>query len=128
MTLESKQERKIPLEQHDLLEHAQKRIIQKKRLYRHFVLFLVGGLFLVFLNKILKYGEEYDWYLWGILFWLFVLIVHAVNVFVLNPLMGLDWERSQRERLVQKQKERIAEIQKEIETEFPASAINKKKE
>lgn len=128
MISQNKQDRKISLEQHDLLEHAQKRIIQKKRLYRHFVLFLIGGLFLVFVNKILKYGEGYDWYLWGIVVWLFLLIVHTVNVFILNPLMGQDWERSQRERLVQKQKERIAEIQKEIETEFPMSAINKKKE
>jgi hypothetical protein len=42
--------------------------------------------------------------------------------------MGQEWERQQREKLVAKQKQRIAEIQKEIETEFPISNINKKKE
>jgi hypothetical protein len=42
--------------------------------------------------------------------------------------MGLDWERAQREKLVLKQKQKIAELQKEIETEFPLSNINKKKE
>jgi len=42
--------------------------------------------------------------------------------------MGKDWERKQRENLVAKQKQRINELQKEIETEFPLSKINKKKE
>lgn len=42
--------------------------------------------------------------------------------------MGQDWERRQREILVAKQKKRISEIQKEIETDFPLSSINKKKE
>ena len=41
--------------------------------------------------------------------------------------MGNDWERKQREKLVAQQKERIAAIQKEIETEFPMSQINKKR-
>ena len=42
--------------------------------------------------------------------------------------MGKEWERQQREILVAKQKKRIQEIQKEIETEFPIHHINKKKE
>ena len=42
--------------------------------------------------------------------------------------MGTAWERNEREKLVAKQKQRIAEIQKEIETDFPLSQINKKKE
>lgn len=42
--------------------------------------------------------------------------------------MGLEWERKQREKLVEKQKQRIAELQKEIETQFPMSNINQKKD
>lgn len=42
--------------------------------------------------------------------------------------MGIEWERAQREKLVLKQKHKIAELQKEIETDFPLSNINKKKE
>ncbi|MBT8179478.1 MAG: 2TM domain-containing protein [Eudoraea sp.] len=127
MTTENKQDRKIPLEQHDQLEYAQKRILQKKRLYRHFVFFLVGAVFLVILNKVLKYGEAYDWYLWGILLWLFLLLLHTVNVFILHPFMGQEWERSQRERLVQKQRQRISELQKEMEADFPLATKPKKK-
>ena len=40
--------------------------------------------------------------------------------------MGKEWERQQREKLVAKQKRRIAELQKEIETDFPISKVNKK--
>ena len=123
-----KKKTEIDLEQHELLENAQKRIKRKKRLFSHLVIFLIGSLFLVLANKILKYGEAYDWSIWVIIFWAFLLVLHTFNVFVTHKFMGQDWERKQRERLVQQLKKRIAEIQKEIETEFPLSNINKKKD
>ena len=118
----------IELEQHELLEHAQKRIKQKKRLYNHFVVFLIGSVFMIIINKILKYGVEYNWFVWAITLWAFLFAIHIFNVYVTLKFMGLDWEREQREKLVQKQKQKIAELQKEIETEFPLSNINKKVE
>lgn len=123
-----KSEPQLAMEQHELLEHAQRRIKQKKNLFSHFVIFLIGSIFLVLINKILKYGEGYDWFIWAITAWGFLFLVHAFNVFVTQKFMGKDWERKQRERLVAKQKKRIAELQKEIETDFPTSTINKKKE
>ncbi len=118
----------VDLEQHELLEHAQTRIKQKKRLYIHFVIFLIGSVFLVLINKILKYGEPYDWFIWGITFWAFLFVVHAFNVFFTQQFMGKAWERTQREKLVAKQRQRIAALQKEIETDFPLNNINKKKD
>lgn len=118
----------LDLEQHDLLEKAHMRIKQKKRLYVHFVIFLIGSVFLVLINKILKYGEAYDWFIWAITLWAFLFIVHVIDVFVTKKFLGRDWERTQREKLVAQQKKRIGDIQKEIETDFPLSNINKKKE
>lgn len=118
----------LDLEQHELLETAQKRIQQKKRLFSHFVIFLIGSVFLVLINKILKYGDTYDWFIWAITAWAFLFVIHAFNVFVTQKFMGRDWERRQREKLVVKQRQRISELQKEIETDFPLSQINKKKD
>lgn len=126
MFSKNKKNSEIDSEQHELLETAHARIKQKKRLYAHLVIFLIGSVFLILLNKILKYGAEYDWFLWAILLWAFLFVIHAFNVFVTQKFMGKDWERNQREKLVAKQKERITEIQKEIETDFPLSRINKK--
>lgn len=123
-----KKKSEIDLQQHELLENAHKRIKQKKRLFSHFVIFLIGSIFLILANKVLKYGETYDWSIWIVLGWSFLLILHLVNVFVTHKFMGQNWEREQRERLVKLQKERIGEIQKEIETDFPLSKINKKKD
>lgn len=128
MFSKNKNDTHLDPEQHELLETAQNRIKQKKRLYAHFVVFLIGSVFLVLINKILKYGEEYDWFVWAITFWAFLFALHIFNVFVTQRFMGRDWERRQREKLVAKQKERIAELQKEIETDFPLAKINKKKE
>ncbi len=127
MFSKSKNKSELNLEQHELLETAQDRIRQRKRLYTHFVVFLIGSVFLVLINKILKYGERYDWFIWAITFWAFLFVIHIFNVFVTQRFMGKEWERQQREKLVFKQKERIAELQKEIETDFPLSNINKKK-
>ncbi len=128
MFSKKKEGSQIELEQHELLENAQRRIKQKKRLFSHFVIFLIGSVFLVLINKILKYGEGYDWSVWGMIAWAFLFAIHAFNVFITHKFMGKEWERKQREQLVKKQKERIAALQKEIETDFPLSQINKKKE
>lgn len=128
MFSKNKEASRIDIEQHEMLENAQKRIKQKKRLFMHFVIFLIGSVFLILINKILKYGEGYDWFIWAITAWAFLFAIHLFNVFVTNRFMGLEWERNQRELLVAKQKERISQLQKEIETEFPISQVNKKKE
>jgi len=117
----------LDLEQHEKIEYAQERIRQKKNLYRHFVWFLIGSVVLVILNKVLKYGEAYDWSYWAIALLGFIFLVHLVNVFIMNEFMGRDWERQQREMLVQKQQERIAVIKKEVAKEIPEPQPLKKK-
>ncbi|MEM9000288.1 MAG: 2TM domain-containing protein [Bacteroidota bacterium] len=126
MFSKKKPKSEVDLQQHELLEHAHRRIKQKKSLYVHFVVFLIGSVFLILINKILKYGEVYDWFLWAIMLWGFVFVLHAFNVFVTQKFMGKEWERHQREKLVALQKQRIMELQKEIETDFPLSKVNKK--
>jgi len=127
MVSDNKKTSNIAAEQHEQLEHAQRRIVQKKRLFIHFIVFLVGSLFIVIINKFLKYGAEFDWFIWAITFWAFMFVLHFMSVFVTHKFLSKDWERRQREKLVQLQKDKIAEIQKEIQTEFPLSNINKKK-
>ena len=54
-------------EQHELYENARNRIKQKKRLYYHFIVFIIGSIFLIVLNKFLKVWEQYDWFVWAII-------------------------------------------------------------
>jgi hypothetical protein len=115
-------------QQHELLEHAQRRIRQKKRLYRHFVILLIGCVFLIVVNKVLKYGETHDWYLWAITLWAFLFAIHFVQVFLLDPFMGKEWERAQREKLLRKQQERIRKMEKEIESSHPLPKLPKNPE
>lgn len=101
----------------ELYEYARKRQKQKKRLYFHFILFLIGSVFLIFINKVLNVGEPYDWFLWVIVAWLFLLTLHLVNVFITHKFMGKEWERQQIEKLVIKQEQRIKELAKKVEKE-----------
>ena len=105
----------IDKEQLELIEFAQKRIKQKKRLYAHFVVFLIGAVFLIVFNKVLKIGEGFtifqiDWFVYAILLWLFFFVYHLFNVFITHKFMGKDWEAHQLNKLVAKQKERIEKL------------------
>jgi hypothetical protein len=111
-------------EQHELYENARNRTIQKKRLYYHFIVFVVGAVFLILLNKILKIGETVieNWFVWAITLWFFFFVLHFINVFVTNRFMGKEWERIQTEKLIQKQELRIAQLEKEMANEAALKA------
>ena len=125
---------KIDREQLLLIENAQRRIKQKKRLYYHFVIFLIGAIFLIILNTVIGIGEQtkifgLDWFVFAILAWLFFFIFHLFNVFVTHKFMGKSWEEAQLSKLVSKQKERISQLQAELEktqSMAPIAMIEKK--
>ena len=110
-----KQTTHIDKEQLELIENAQRRVRQKKRLYLHFVVFLIGAVFLIIANTVLGIGETVtffgiNWFVYAILAWLFLFIYHFVNVFVTDKFMGKDWEQHQLDKLVSKQQERIEKL------------------
>jgi len=116
----------IDQEQYHLIKTAEHRIKQKKKLYYHFVIFLIGSVFLIIINKVLKYGEPYNWFIWFITLWAFLFIIHSINVFITNRFLGKKWEQAQREKLVAIQKNRIEKIKLEIEKEFPITETKEK--
>ncbi|MFB9056284.1 dihydrofolate reductase [Mariniflexile ostreae] len=112
---------KIDKDQLELFQNAQKRIAQKKRLYIHFVLFLIGSLFFIMLNLGLDFGKnirpfEVDWFVYAILIWLFFLLYHIFNVFITHNFMGKAWEQKQLDKLMAKQQERIDKLEQELIT------------
>jgi hypothetical protein len=60
-----------------------------------------------------------NWFVTAILIWLFFFLVHAINVFVVNNLMGKEWEEKQMNKLVEKQLERLRELQKKVDKKHP---------
>lgn len=114
----------IDPEQKELFENAQARIRQKKNLYRHFVLFLAGAILLIVINLVLGFGKEYtlfdvDWFVWAILLWTFFFLVHVINVFFLGSFMNKQWENEQLEKLVKKQKDKIAHLEEKVAMDYP---------
>ncbi|WP_081211998.1 2TM domain-containing protein [Salegentibacter sediminis] len=122
---------KLDTEQRELYDNARHRILQKRRLFQHFVVFLIGAIFLIVLNVVIGYKEDfkilgYDWFVTAILFWAFLFFIHLINVFVINSFMGKAWKNRQMERLVSKQKAKIAEMQKQVEKQHPLPEQPKK--
>ena len=114
----------IDKEQMELIETAQKRVKQKRRLYIHFVIFLIGAVFLIILNTVIGVGEntkifQMDWFVFAILAWLFLFVYHLFNVFITHKFMGKEWEQMQLDKLVAKQKQRISELEKQVVSNSP---------
>ncbi|MFP4847039.1 dihydrofolate reductase [Winogradskyella sp. PE311] len=110
-----KQVSTIDKEQLELIENAQKRIKQKKRLYIHFVIFLIGAVFLILANTVLGIGKDFtiagiNWFVYAILAWLILFIYHFINVFITYKFMGKDWEKQQLDKLVNQQQQRIDKL------------------
>jgi amino acid permease len=111
-------------DQFELYEYARKRQKQKKRLYTHFIVFLIGSVFLILINKVLNVGDQFDWFMWAIIAWLFLLCIHFVNVFVTHKFMDETWQRKQIEKLVVKQELKIKELAKKVEKETHLKTTN----
>ena len=108
-------------EQHERYEYARKRINQKKRLYFHFVLFLLGSLFLFIANHFLVFGFTSNWATWVITLWLFLFILHFIKVYITDRFMNKDWEREQIERLMALQQKKIDQLQTKTNNETPSN-------
>lgn len=122
----------LDVRQKELFEHAQARMKEKKVLYRHFVFFLAGCIFMIVLNLVLGFGKEYrffelDWFVFGVLIWAFFLLVHVLRVVLFSKFMGKAWRDKQMEYLVEKQKEKIAKMQEQLDLQLPKQATSDKK-
>ena len=114
----------IDKEQLELFQNAQRRVKQKRRLYVHFVLFLIGALLLVISNIGLGIAKDFkifelDWFVVAIIVWLFIFLYHVLNVFIINKFMGKEWEKHQLDKLVTEQQLRIEKIKSELKKEAP---------
>lgn len=124
MTSEERKKGKIDPEQKLLIENAQRRIKQKKGLTTHFVVFIAFSIIFIILNLALDFGKDitlfgWPWFVWAILLWFLFIIIHTINVFIVNKLMGKEWEEKQFDRLVAKQQKKIIELQKRVDKEYP---------
>ncbi len=107
-----------------MIEYAQQRVKEKKNLFRHFIIFLAGAILLIIVNLILDFGKDFkpfnvDWFAWAILIWFFIFLVHVLNVYLLHAFMGKKWQHEQIDRLVAKQKTKIAELQTKVDQDYP---------
>ncbi|MDN3595254.1 2TM domain-containing protein [Zunongwangia endophytica] len=120
---------KMDAEQRELYENARKRTLQKKRLFQHFIVFLSVSILAIVLNVVIGFKEEllilgYNWFVWIVLIWGFIFLIHFFNVFLVNTFMGKEWQAKQIEKLVAKQKEKIAKLQQQVEEDHPLPEKN----
>lgn len=101
-------------ELHEQYEYARRRIKQKKRLYFHFVLFVLGSLLLFVAHNFLDSTAVSYWYLWVITIWLFLFILHFIKIYITDRFMNKNWEREQIDRLVALQKKKVDQLETQV--------------
>jgi len=117
--------------QKEIFEHAQARINEKKGLHTHFIFYLVGCVFLIILNVFLNFGSDFkpfglDWFVYAVLGWSFLMMVHAVRILLFNSFMGKAWKAKQMAYLVEKQKKKILEMEEKLNLEIPKEVVSTK--
>ena len=100
--------------QHELYENARNRINQKKLLFYHFMLFLIGSVFLFVANKWLSFYPEKEWWIWAVAVWLFLLTFHAIKVFIIDGFLNKDWERKQIDKLILLQTKKVEQLKNDL--------------
>ena len=112
-------------EQIEIYEKIRKRTKQKKRLYYHFIAFLIGSFFLIILNIFFKVGIEYgEWFKYAVAAWLLIWVFHFINVFITNTFFNKEWERLETEKLIKKHKSKTEKLEKKL---FKTGVISKEK-
>ena len=106
----------------ELLENAQKRVRQKRNVYRHFIFFLFISGFILFVDLAFSVGEnliffDYSWSIWIVLIWSFILFYHLFDVFVSKRIISKKWISAQKSHLIKVQQEKIKSLKKDIEKE-----------
>ena len=79
---------------------------------------------MILLNLVLNFGVDFkilgqDWFALGILVWSFFLLVHIFRVVLFSKFMGKAWRDKQMNYLVEKQKIKIAKMEKKLEMKVP---------
>lgn len=100
-------------------QYAHQRVKQKKRLWYHVVLFVVGSVILYILNNWMDVGTvSYgNWFPWAMLVWTGLLLIHTINVFITNRFMNRKWEEAQIQKLMDKQAVRLRELEKQVQNQ-----------
>ena len=101
--------------QHEQYEYARQRLKQKKRLYYHFVFFVLLSIFSIIINKLLGVYPEIHWFLWVITILSFLFVLHFIRVFITDSFMNKNWERTQIDKLIAKQERKIEQLQKDLD-------------
>jgi dihydrofolate reductase len=120
----------IDPDQKEMIENAQKRIKQKRGLFTHFIVFLLGSVALIIVgirqdsvegSPVLERESllETDWWIWLIMIWFLILVYHAFSVFITKRILGPEWEKRQYEKLVQKQADKIQQLQVKVDKTHP---------
>ncbi|MEN9488805.1 MAG: hypothetical protein RL494_1070 [Bacteroidota bacterium] len=101
--------------QHEQYEYARQRLVQKKRLYYHFVFSALLGIFSIIINKLLGVYPETHWFLWVVTILSFLFVLHFIRVFITDSFMNKNWERTQIDKLIAKQERKLEQLQKDLD-------------
>lgn len=101
--------------QHELYEYARDRIVQKKRLFIHLIVLVIGSLFLFTANHLLNFHKETNWWIWVVVVWSCLFVFHAIKILITDSFMNKNWERAQIDKLMLQQAKKIEKLKNDLD-------------
>lgn len=105
--------------QHELYEYARDRIKQKKRLFIHLIVLIIGSFFSFSANHLLNFHDETNWWIWLVTIWCCLFIFHLTKVLITDSFMNKNWERAQIDKLMLQQNKKIEKLKNDLENSKP---------
>ncbi|MEC4114409.1 2TM domain-containing protein [Myroides pelagicus] len=107
-------------QEYEMYDYARHRAKQKKFLFFHFILFVLGSFAMFSINSFVQDTTIAPiWWPYAIGAWSFILFLHIINVTIVNRFMGKEWQDKQVAHLVELQKKKIEELRSKVERDFP---------
>lgn len=107
---------------YEMYDYARSRIKQRKMLFFHFIVFVLGSILMFSFNGLVQDQNAIGytkWWPYAVSVWALFVFLHAVNVLIVDRFMGKRWEEKQVKRLVEMQEKRIKELRTRVEKDFP---------
>ena len=82
---------------------AQKRVKEIKGFYEHLAVFAVSNPIIIVVN--LMTSPKYLFFLWGLLPWVLVIVIHGLKVFNYTPFFNKEWEKQKVKEFIEKEEQ-----------------------
>jgi hypothetical protein len=72
-------------------------------------------------NKWLSFYPDRTWWTWAVVSWIFLFLLHAIKVFIIDSFMNKNWVRAQIDKLMLQQSKKLEQLKNDFDNAKPSA-------